>query len=75
MCADLEGGEQSKRQSQMASCNVPILIDVFIRCHTQRSPGQVPFSHCQGQTRSGDEGDTYLEGSGSGSLVAQEVEL
>lgn len=34
----------------------------------------MPFSHCQGQTRSGDEGDTYLGGSES-SLVAKEVEF
>lgn len=35
----------------------------------------MPFRHCQGQTRSGDEGDTYLGGSGSSSLVAKEVKF
>lgn len=35
----------------------------------------MPFSHGQGQTRSGDEGDTYLGGSETSSLVAKDVEF
>lgn len=31
----------------------------------------MPSSHCQGQTRSADEGDTYLEGIGSGAVWLQ----
>lgn len=34
----------------------------------------MPSSHCQGQTRSADEGDTYLEDIGSGAVWWQ-VEL